>query len=49
MSDLTQYRERVAEYGRLANQAEQEEKYKMAYDYYLKALDIFSHMITCNT
>jgi hypothetical protein len=39
----------VAEYGRLANQAEGEQKYKIAYDYYIKALDIFSHMITCKT
>lgn len=39
----------MAEYGRLANQAEGEQKYKIAYDYYIKALDIFSHMITCKT
>jgi hypothetical protein len=49
MGDLTQYRERVAEYARLANQAEGEQKYKIAYDYYVKALDIFSHMITCKS
>jgi hypothetical protein len=35
----------VAEYGRLANQAEGEKKYQNAYDYYIKALDIFSHMV----
>ena len=49
MGDLTQYRERVAEYGKLANAAESEQKYKVAYDYYLKALDIFKHMITCKS
>jgi hypothetical protein len=39
----------VAEYGRLANQAEGEKKYQNAYDYYIKALDIFSHMVKCKT
>jgi hypothetical protein len=39
----------VAEHGRLANQAEGEQKYKIAYDHYIKALEIFAHMITCKS
>ena len=39
----------MAEYGRLANQAEGEQKYKIAYDYYIKALDTFTHIITCKS
>jgi len=49
MGDLTMYREKVAELGRQANQAEGEQKYKEAYNFYVKALDIFSHMITCKS
>jgi len=45
MSDLSSYREKAANLGKLANQAETEKDYQRAFDYYTKALDIFSHMI----
>jgi MIT (microtubule interacting and transport) domain len=47
MSDLSAYRDKAANYGRLANQAEQDKDYQLAFDNYTKALDIFSHMIKC--
>lgn len=47
MSDLSSYRDKAANYGKLANQAEQEKDYAGAFEYYTKALDIFSHMIKC--
>lgn len=47
MSDLSSYREKAANLGKLANQAETEKDYQRAFDYYTKALDIFSHMIKC--
>lgn len=49
MSDFTAYREKVAQYGKLAASAEKEEKYDAAYEYYTKALDIFMHMIKCKS
>ena len=48
MSDLSAYRDKVANYGKLANQAEQDKNYEAAFEYYTKALDIFSHMMKCN-
>jgi len=47
MSDLSSYREKAANYGKLANQAETDKDYSQAFEYYTKALDIFSHMIKC--
>jgi hypothetical protein len=47
MVDFTAYRDKVANYGKLAHTAEKEEKYDQAYEYYTKALDIFMHMIKC--
>jgi hypothetical protein len=47
MSDLSAYREKAANYGKLANQAETDKDYPQAFEYYTKALDIFSHMIKC--
>ena len=47
MSDLSSYREKAANYGKLANQAETDKDYTQAFEYYTKALDIFSHMIKC--
>ena len=47
MSDLSSYRDKVAMYGKQANQAEGEKNYQLAFEYYTKALDIFSHMIKC--
>ena len=48
MSDFSAYREKVANYGKLANQAEKDKNYEAAYDYYTKALDIFMHMLKCS-
>mmetsp|Transcript_34249 Transcript_34249/g.33485 ORF Transcript_34249/g.33485 Transcript_34249/m.33485 type:complete len:126 (+) Transcript_34249:23-400(+) len=45
MSDFSAYREKVANYGKLANSAEKEKNYEAAYDCYIKALEIFIHMI----
>mmetsp|Transcript_23429 Transcript_23429/g.17887 ORF Transcript_23429/g.17887 Transcript_23429/m.17887 type:complete len:150 (+) Transcript_23429:31-480(+) len=45
MSDFSQYREKVANFGKLANQAEKDKNYEEAYNYYTKALDIFMHMV----
>jgi hypothetical protein len=47
MSDFTAYREKVANFGKLAHQAETDKNYEAAYEYYTKALDIFMHMIKC--
>lgn len=49
MSDFSAYREKVANYGKMAHQAEAEKKYDEAFEYYTKALDIFSHMIKCKS
>ena len=49
MSDFTAYREKVANFGKLAHQAETDKNYEQAYEYYTKALDIFMHMIKCKT
>ena len=49
MSDLSSYREKAANYGKLANQAETDKDYTQAFEYYTKALDIFSHMIKCKS
>jgi hypothetical protein len=47
MSDLSSYRDKVAHFGKLANQAEQDKDYQGAFEYYTKALDIFAHMMKC--
>lgn len=47
MTDFSAYREKVANYGKLAKEAENNKDYPMAFDYYTKALDIFQHMIKC--
>lgn len=47
MSDFSSYRDKVANYGKLAHQAETDKNYEAAYDYYMKALDVFMHMIKC--
>ena len=47
MSDLSSYRDKVAQYGKQANQAEQDKDFQLAFEYYTKALDIFQHMIKC--
>lgn len=45
MSDFSAYREKVANYGKQAHQAETDQNYELAYENYTKALDIFMHMI----
>lgn len=47
MSDLSAYRDKAANFGKLANQAENDKDYAGAFEYYMKALDIFQHMIKC--
>ena len=47
MSDLSAYRDKAANFGKLANQAEQDKDYAGAFEFYMKALDIFQHMIKC--
>jgi hypothetical protein len=47
MTDLSQYREQVAQLGQMAQQAEADEKFEAAFQYYKQALDVFMHMIKC--
>jgi len=47
MADFTTYREKCAMYGKQASDAEAAEKYEQAYDCYMKAIDIFMHMMKC--
>jgi len=47
MGDFTAYRDKVSQYGKLAYQAEQDKQYEASYDYLMKAIDIFMHMIKC--
>ena len=47
MSDFSAYREKVANLGKQAHQAESEKNYEAAFEYYTKALEIFAHMIKC--
>jgi len=45
MSDLSSYRQQVADLGKRAKDCEDTEKYEEAYHFYMQALDIFMHMI----
>jgi len=45
MSDLSAYRDKAANFGKQANQAENDKDYAGAFEFYMKALDIFQHMI----
>ena len=47
MSDLSNYRAQVTEYGKRANEAEKAERFDEAYGHYMQALDIFMHLIKC--
>ena len=47
MSDLSGYRDQVAQLGKTAVQAEKDQNWEMAYDSYVSALKIFMHMIKC--
>ncbi len=49
MSDFGAYREKVAALGKQAAQAEDAKDYKLAFELYTKALDIFAHMIKCKS
>ena len=37
----------MTEFGKRASEAEKSEKFEEAYGFYLKALDIFMHLIKC--
>ncbi len=47
MSDMSNYRDKVTNFGKLATSAENEKNYEAAYDYYTKALELFMHIIKC--
>ena len=47
MSDLSGYRQQVADLGKAAVQAEKDLNWEMAYENYIAALKIFMHMIKC--
>ena len=47
MSDLTQYRQQVQQYGQRAQEAENDKRYEEAYGHYMAALDVFMHLIKC--
>ena len=47
MGDMSSYREKVANFGKQASQAEADKNYEQAFDYYMKALEIFAHMMKC--
>lgn len=47
MSDLTSYRNQVTELGKNAVEAEKNQNWELAYEYYVSALKVFMHMIKC--
>ena len=47
MSDLSQYRQQVTQYGQRATEAENGKRYEEAYGHYMAALDVFIHLIKC--
>ena len=47
MTDLSNYRQRVADCGTKAQECEKNEDYEGAYKYYISALEIFMHLIKC--
>ena len=47
MSDLSNYRQQVTDFGKRANEAEKQEKFEEAHSFYIKALDVFMHLIKC--
>ena len=49
MSDLSQYRQKVTDLGKMAVQAEKNEDYQQAYEHYVAALNIFKHLIKCKS
>ena len=49
MSDLSGYRQQVADLGKKAVQAENDKNYEEAYHHYHSALKIFMHLIKCKS
>ena len=49
MSDLQSYRTKVTDLGKLAVAAEAEKDWDKAYNNYIAALKIFSHLIKCKS
>jgi vacuolar protein-sorting-associated protein 4 len=47
MTDLSSFRQQVADCGTRAQECEKSEDYEQAYKYYVSALDIFMHLIKC--
>jgi hypothetical protein len=47
MSDLSNYRNQVTEFGKKASDAEKAEKFEEAFNYYMQALEVFGHLIKC--
>ena len=47
MSDLSSYRQQVADLGKKAVQCEADKNYEEAYHHYHSALKIFMHLIKC--
>jgi len=47
MSDLSGYRNQVAELSKKAVQAEKDSNWELAMEHYMGALKIFMHMIKC--
>jgi hypothetical protein len=45
--DLSHYRDRVAAMGKKARNADSEGDFEAAFDLYMKALEIFAHLIKC--
>ena len=45
--DLSHYRDRVAAMGKKARKAESDGDFEAAFDLYMKALEIFAHLIKC--
>jgi len=41
---LTIYRNQASEYGKRANEAEKAERFDLAYEYYMLALDVMMHL-----
>jgi len=47
MTDLTSYRQKAIDLGKMAVAAEEAKDYEQAYNHYYSALKIFMHMIKC--
>ena len=47
MTDLSTYRQKAIDLGKMAVAAEEAKDYEQAYNHYYSALKIFMHMIKC--